>query len=90
MLSIAQAVREWEGVLKLLSKVKAQIAANPGTFTMPASLESGFSSSTDVLLRGLASPVATWKQLLEKEVSTQYRTSILYSTAVQTLLCSSH
>lgn len=71
MLSTAEALREWASVLKMLSKTKAQVAANPGAFTMPASLDKSFSGSARVLVRGLASPVSTWKQLLDKQVSTQ-------------------
>jgi hypothetical protein len=70
MLSTAQALHEWDGFLKMLSKVKAQVAANPRVFTMPPSLDRSFSSSGATLMRGLTSPVATWQQLIDKQVST--------------------
>jgi hypothetical protein len=69
MLSTAQALAEWERVLKQLAEVKAHAAAHPDS-PMPTSLETMLNGSVVVLSRELASPVATWKQLLKKKVST--------------------
>jgi hypothetical protein len=71
MLSTAQALKEWDTVLKLLAEVKAHAAAHPTVRPLPANLQDRLGNSSGALLKDLASPVATWKQLVRKKVSTQ-------------------
>lgn len=70
MLSTAQALKEWENVLKLLADIKANAAANPHQKKTPSSLTVPLQNCFDALDRILASPVATWRELMRKEVST--------------------
>jgi hypothetical protein len=70
MLSTAQALTEWERVLKQLAEVKAHAAAHPDNPMPCQPLETRLNGSVVVLSRELASPVATLKQLLKKKVST--------------------
>ena len=72
MLSATQALKEWDTVLKLLAEVKAYAAAHPNEQSMPANLEAQLDASIKVLTKELASPHATWKQLLRKKVSRCY------------------
>jgi hypothetical protein len=67
MLSTTQALKEWEGVIKLLAEIKA---ARPYQNSMPANLAQRFTQSLHVPSKGLASPAPTWRQLLQKKVST--------------------
>jgi hypothetical protein len=69
MLSTSHALKEWDSVPKVLAEVKAYAAAHPEQPTLPADLESQLEKSADALLKQLASPHATWKQLLKKKVS---------------------
>jgi hypothetical protein len=70
MLSKAQAVKEWETSLKVLAEIQAHAAAHPNQPTTPSHLTNKLSMSGVSLSRELASPVATWKQLLKKQVGT--------------------
>jgi hypothetical protein len=73
MLSTAQALQEWDNVLKLLNEARSHAAAHPDQQTLPEGLVARMTSSTTVLnerSRGLASPVATWKQMLKLKIST--------------------
>jgi hypothetical protein len=68
MISTKQALKEWDRILKLLAEVKAHAAAHPDNRVLPASLASLLNQSVEVLAQELASPVATWKQLLKAKV----------------------
>jgi hypothetical protein len=73
MLSTAQAVKEWDTVLKLLNEARSHAAAHPDQQTLPEGLEARMARSVYVLnerSRGLASPHATWKQMLKQKVGT--------------------
>ena len=73
MLSTAQALQEWDNVLKLLNEARLHAAAHPDQQTLPEGLVTCMASSMTVLnerSRGLASPVATWKQMLKLKVTT--------------------
>lgn len=65
MLGTAQAVKEWDDVIKLLAGIKA---AHLNQRNTPANLARGFANSNSTLAQNLASPLTTWKQLLQKEV----------------------
>jgi hypothetical protein len=65
MLSTTQALQEWDKVLKLLVAIKA---APPDQLNNPASLANRINNSNSALAQGLASPVTTWAQLLQKQV----------------------
>ena len=65
MLSTAQALQEWDKVLKLLVAIKA---ADPDQLNNPASLADRMDNSNIALAQGLASPVTTWEQLLQNQV----------------------
>ena len=67
MLSTAQALKEWDRVVKLLSEVKGASVQDCG---QPAMCDQWVGESVQTLSRELASPIATWKQLLKKQVST--------------------
>jgi hypothetical protein len=69
MLSSAQAYQEWLSVLQWLSHVRAHAAAQPHV-ALPPHLEDSLSVSAVVLNNPLGSPHTTWKQLLDKKVST--------------------
>jgi hypothetical protein len=68
MLSTAQALKEWERVLKLLTEIKVHVVAHPDTRTLPASLDRRRTESRLAVSKQLASPVATWKHLLKTKV----------------------
>jgi hypothetical protein len=68
VLSTAQALKEWDTVLKLLAEVKAHAAAHPTVTPLPANLAGRLSSSNQALSRELAAPAVSWKQLLKKKV----------------------
>jgi hypothetical protein len=64
MLSTAQALQEWDTVLKLLHEIKQHAAAHAGPWCVSRSLEARMQDSVDALGREVASPVAVWEQLL--------------------------
>lgn len=70
MLSTAQALKEWDSVLKLLAKIKAD-AAHPNQHSLPnnwLNLRRQLDEAINALAMRLASPNVTWKQLLKKKV----------------------
>jgi hypothetical protein len=68
MLSTAQALKEWDSVLKLLAKIKADAAAHPNQHSLPNNLRRQLDEASNALAMRLASPNVTWKQLLKKKV----------------------
>ena len=68
MLSTAQALKEWDSVLKLLSDMKAHAATHPGQ-DLPNRLKQQVGDRFKASEKELASPITTWKQLLKKKVS---------------------
>jgi hypothetical protein len=93
MLSTAQALQalqalhsEWEGVLKLLTEVKAHVVAHPDEPILPAPLVGRSSESAAAVQTQLASHVATWKQLLSSKVS-QREQSDSCSRCIESLHC---
>ena len=68
MLSTAQALRQWEGVLSILSEVKEFTATHPKQ-PIP-SLAGRLSASCVEATKDLASPHVTWKKLLQSKVGT--------------------
>lgn len=70
MLSTAQALTEWDTVLKSLADLKAHAAAHPDQ-PPPLNVIDRLNHAGFSLEKDLASPLATWKQLLKKKVSRQ-------------------
>jgi hypothetical protein len=66
MLSTAEALQEWDNVLKLLADIKA---APPDQHIKPAQLAHRINDSNAALGQDLATPIATWEQLLQKQVN---------------------
>ncbi len=69
MLSTAQALKEWDSIHKVLDEIKAHVAADPSCASVPQSMFEWLNSSPLLSQDVLASPLATWKQLLKKQVS---------------------
>jgi hypothetical protein len=70
MLSTRHALKEWDSVRELLADIQAYAAVHPGQ-SLPANLNhcsQRVRLSMAAFSRALASPLATWQQLLEKEV----------------------
>jgi hypothetical protein len=74
MLSTSQALTEWQTVLKALAYLKPA-AAQADRYNLPEQHRDPLNNSLYALAEGLLSPVATWKQLLKKKVSTHLQRS---------------
>jgi hypothetical protein len=71
MLSTRHALKEWDSVRELLADIQACAAVHPSQ-SLPTNLNARSQRvrhSMAAFSRALASPSATWQQLLEKEVS---------------------
>jgi hypothetical protein len=68
MLSTSPALREWDHILSVLADIKADAATHIDQ-PMPADLLQQLLDSVRVLPQDLTLPVATWKHMLNKEVS---------------------
>lgn len=71
MLSTTQALKEWDKVLKLLADLKANAAAHPNQGSTPQALAQRLKHCREALNTEWASPVATWRELVQKQVRTR-------------------
>jgi hypothetical protein len=66
-----QALQAWDTALRLLGEVKAHAAAHPDQLDIPEGLSNNLDSTTGLLSTAKqSSPVAAWRQMLKKKVST--------------------
>jgi hypothetical protein len=66
-----QALQAWDTALRLLGEVKAHAAAHPDQLDIPEDLSNNLDSTTGLLSTAQpSSPVAAWRQMLNKKVST--------------------
>lgn len=68
MLSTAQALHQWQGVIGLLAQIKAHALAHQAR-PVPHNLLQQLDGSLGSCMNRLASPESTWTQLLQSKVS---------------------
>lgn len=78
MLSSTEALTGWSSVLYCLYDIAARAPSWPDQLFMPEDDQHRLHDSLAAVDRQLASPVATWQQLLEQQVSTNTSAPLQY------------